>query len=306
MLEDPSLEVVSAVLQALPKIVAYCKPQNEKMVRHIITFCLEKGPDFIRAQTVSSILSLVDVDRASGTSLLRTASSLSDWRVRYAVCSSVGIIGEKLGTTVFASFLVKNIGSYLTDQNPDTRISAMETFPLLCKYAEADLLASEIVNGLTHIASDTEVTVKIALATYLPCLITKLGKKKFNEFFLPLILALLRDEAVDVKAAMVGHFGPIFEVIGPNVLLDAVEPAFIDLSKCVLWRHKRTCLTFLCAVAESGGREAVRDSLVKVLVDLVKDDFESVREVVVETIKRLRDCLKEDWLAANVLPEVEK
>jgi hypothetical protein len=136
--------------------------------------------------------------------------------------------------------------------------------------------------------------------------VVKLGKKKFNEVFLPLILSLLRDEALDVKASMVSNFGPIFEVIGPAVLLDAVEPAFLDLSKCVLWRHKKTCLTFLCTVAQAGGRDAVRESLLKVFTDLLRDDFESVREAVVDTIKKLRDSLKDEWITEQILPHVER
>lgn len=306
MLEDPSLEVRSTLLSNLPKIITFAKPQNEKLIRSILTLCLEKGPDFIRAQTVASILSLAEVEKASAHALLKTAASLSDWRVRYAVCSSINAIAEALGPSIFGTFLMANITDYLLDQNPDTRIAAMETFPVLCKYADSELLSSKVVSCLNHIANDTEVTVKIALATYLPHLVVKLGKKKFNEIFLPLILSLLRDEALDVKASMLENFSPIFEVIGPGVLLDALEPAFTDLSKCVLWRHKRTCLTFLCSVAQAGGREVVRSSLVKVLTDLLKDDFESVREQVIMTIKKLSEFLKDQWVSEHILPEIEK
>lgn len=306
ILEDPSVEVRTTLLSNLPKIISYSKPQNEKLIRSILTLCLEKGPDFIRAQTVTSILSLAEVEKASAIALLKTAASLSDWRVRYAVCSSMNVIVDILGPGVFSSFLMANISDYLLDQNPDTRIAAMETFPVICKVADPELISTKIVNCLNHIVNDTEVTVKIALATYMPYLVVKLGKKKCSEIFLPLILSLLRDEAMDVKASMIENFYPIFEVVGPVVLLDALEPAFLDLSKCVLWRHKRTCLIFLCSVAQAGGREALRPSLVKVLIDLLKDDFESVREEVIETIKKLRETLKDDWILENIIPEIER
>src|SRR5690606_15617470 len=84
LLEDPSLEVRTILLTNLPKIISYSKPQNEKLVRSIITLCLEKGPDFIRAQAVTSILSLAEIEKSSAQALLKTAASLSDWRVRYA------------------------------------------------------------------------------------------------------------------------------------------------------------------------------------------------------------------------------
>lgn len=304
LLEEPNVEVRTQLLEGFSKIVLCSKPQHEKILRSLLTLALEKGPDFVRAQSLNCILALAQIDKSSATALLKTSSSLSDWRLRYAVCSNLEKIGSLFGSAIFTSFLTKNISDYLLDQNPDTRVSALDCIPQLCKYVEADSLAVHILPCLNHIANDTEATVKIALAKKMPLLVPKLGKRKFNEFFLPLILALLRDETMDVKSAMVGSFGPIFEVVSPTVLLDAVDPALADLSKCALWRHKRTCLDFLVAVATSGGAEAVRESLLSVLTELVRDIFESVREVVADTVIRLAGVLKEDWVMVNIMPEI--
>lgn len=292
------------LLEGFPKTILCSKPHHEKTLRNLITLALEKGPDFIRALAVNCILTLAQIDKASATALLKTSASLSDWRVRYAVCSNLDKIGSIFGSAVFTSFLTKNISDYLLDQNPDTRITALESIPQLCKYVDADPISVNILPCLNHIANDTEATVKIALAAKMPLLVPKLGKRKFNEFFLPLILALLRDEVLDVKSSMVQNFRPIFEVVSPTVLLDAVDPALAELSKCTIWRHKRTCLDFLVAVAAAGGAEAVRESLLKILLDMVRDIFESVREAVIDAIQTLKDVLKEEWVMEKIMPDV--
>lgn len=305
MLEDSCLENRSAILDALPKVISFSKPQNEKAIRNLLTLCLEKGPDFIRAQTVASILSLAEIDKASATALLKTSASLSDWRVRYAICSSLDKIGASFGAGVFGSFLTKNISDYLLDQNADTRVAALDCIPCLCKYVEADQISTHILPCLTHTANDTEVAVKIALASKMPLLVPKVGKRKFNDSFLPLILSLIRDESLDVRSTLIEHFGPIFEVVGPSVLLDAIDPALADLSKCVLWRHKKACLKFICTVAKAGGREAVRDSLLKVMLDMVRDSFDSVRLAVADTVEALVQSGHEDWVVEKVMPDIE-
>ena len=50
----------------------------------------------------------------------------------------------------------------------------------------------------------------MALASKLPGIIPKFSLKKFNEFFLSIVISMLRDESPDVKTTFVENFSPIF------------------------------------------------------------------------------------------------
>jgi hypothetical protein len=158
-IDDENLETRNTIAERLIRVIKVAKPTHEKQLRALITLCLEKGPDFIRAQTIPCILALTEIDKGSATALLKTAASLPDWRVRYAVCQNIDKIGELFGPPVFASFLTKNYADYLLDQNPDTRVASIECMPIVCKYIEQDTIILHIIPCLSHVASDAEVSV---------------------------------------------------------------------------------------------------------------------------------------------------
>ena len=55
-----------------------------------------------------------------------------------------------------------------------------------------------------------DTKVRVALAGKLPGIIPKFSLKKFNEFFLSIVISMLRDESPDVKTTFVENFSPIF------------------------------------------------------------------------------------------------
>jgi hypothetical protein len=76
----------------------------------------------------------------------------------------------------------------------------------------------------------------LAIAINIPEVIPKVGKPKFNDYFLPLVLALLRDEALEVKSQFINSFAPIFEMISPSSMIETLEPVLLELSKSLVWR----------------------------------------------------------------------
>lgn len=163
-----------------------------------------------------------------------------------------------------------------------------------------------MIPRLSHLATDTEPLVRVALATRLPQIVPKMGKKKFNEHFLSLVLAMLRDESLEVKSTFVENFSPIFEVISPISMIESLEPVLADLCKSVVWRNKKVALDFVFKVAQSGGKEALKDALVGLVLDAAKDPFECVRDYFAVTVVRLKDCLGEDWCVEKLMREVER
>ena len=133
-----------------------------------------------------------------------------------------------------------------------------------------------------------------------------MGKKKFNETLLPLVLNLLRDESVEVKSNFIESFTPIFEVISPTSILEAVEPVLNDLSKSIGWRFKELCLNFITTIAALSGKDGMKESLLKILLELSRDNFESVRDCVARTILKLKELLGEEWVAREIMPEITR
>lgn len=296
----------------MPKLILSSKAQHEKLIRNTIVLGLEKGPDFVRALMIPCIVSLAHVDQNSATSLLKTLTAIKDWRVRYLTCHSLDKvlaahqIAARFPTNIFQSFFVQNFSEYLLDQAVEVRIAAIDALPRLASLVDQELFVEHVIPRLSHLATDTEPLVRAALAARLPQIVPKMGKKKFNEHFLSLVLAMLRDESLDVKSTFVEHFAPIFEVISPVSMIESLEPVLADLCKSVVWRNKKISLDFVLKVAQAGGKEAMRDSLISLMLDASKDAFECVRDYFVVIVARLKESVGEDWCVDKLMRDVER
>ena len=90
-------------------------------------------------------------------------------------------------------------------------------------------------------------------------------------------------------------------------MIAALEPVLSDMSKSNLWRNKKTVLEFIVKIAEVGGQDTIsKEAILKIIDELVRDNYESVREIVIQTIQRLKELLGEDWVIKTVMPEIEK
>jgi len=303
--------VRSAAAEELPKLILSAKAPHEKLIRSIIVTGLEKGPDFIRSLMTPCIISLSHVDQNSATSLLKTLTAIRDWRVRYLLCHSLDKVASpqqiaaRFPPNIFQNFFVQNFSDYLLDQAVEVRIAAIDALPRLTGLVDQELFVEHIVPRLSHLATDTEPLVRAALAAKLPQVVPKMGKKKFNEHFLSLVLAMLRDESLEVKATFVDHFSPIFEVISPISMIESLEPVLTELFGSLVWRNKKISLDFVVKVAQAGGKEAMRASLVGLVLDASRDSFECVRDYFVVAATKLKESLGEDWCIDKLMKEVE-
>lgn len=70
----------------------------------------------------------------------------------------------------------------------------------------------------------------------IPHLLDRIGKKRFNEQIIPLVLALLRDEMQEVRSAILDNFEPITKATNPINLSDSLIPVLIEMKNSLLWR----------------------------------------------------------------------
>ena len=76
----------------------------------------------------------------------------------------------------------------------------------------------------------------MTLATRIPYLVETIGKKRFNDQILPLILNLLRDEMQEVRSAILDNFEPICTALNPISIADSLFPVLSEMQKNLLWR----------------------------------------------------------------------
>lgn len=161
-----SLEVRSIMSEALPKIIKLSKPSQERTIRSIINDCLDREtPDFIQASMINCILAMDEIDKTSAVSLLKTASMLPSWRVRFAICNNLDRIGQTFGASIFPMYLTKHYAGYLSDQTPETRVAALESLAVAFRYIEVESMNTHILPCLTSAANDSEVVVTYRLIT---------------------------------------------------------------------------------------------------------------------------------------------
>lgn len=121
---------------------------------------IDKGPDFVSAQGVNCIMELARLNKPVATSILKSLSSNTGWRVRYAICHNIQKIGEKFGRLVFKTFLTKTFSDYLLDQSSETRVGALDCLPKACNFMDVDNISLNLVPCLKHLVNDTELPVK--------------------------------------------------------------------------------------------------------------------------------------------------
>ena len=76
--------------------------------------------------------------------------------------------------------------------------------------------------------------MRVALASKIPYLVDRIGKKRFNEQILPIILSLLRDEMQEVRSAILENFDPVCSSLNPISIVDSLLPVLTEMQKSSL------------------------------------------------------------------------
>jgi len=79
----------------------------------------------------------------------------------------------------------------------------------------------------------------VSLASILPKLVDVLGKLKYNECILPLVLSLLRDEMQEVRSAILDNFAPICKALNAISISEALFPVLQEMQRNPSWRVKQ-------------------------------------------------------------------
>lgn len=147
-------------MEGFPKVVQASSSAHDKQIRGLLTLAIEKGPDFVRGHVVSGLIALAPIDKNSSVSLLKTLCGLTDWRVRYGICTNISALVESLGASnIFPSFLTKAYSDMLTDQNPECKVIALENLPNSLRYIDSESASTYLLPNLKIVVNDKENAV---------------------------------------------------------------------------------------------------------------------------------------------------
>lgn len=148
------------MMESFPKVVQSCSNSHDKQIRGLLTLAIEKGPDFVRGHVVTGLVALAPIDKNSATSLLKTLCGLTDWRVRYAICTNISTLVESLGASnIFPAFLTKAYSDMLIDQNPECKVIALENLPNSLRYVDSESASTYLLPNLKIVVNDKENAV---------------------------------------------------------------------------------------------------------------------------------------------------
>ena len=163
LIEGEDLEIRTKAFQSFSGVVSVSEKKFEKMLTDIIELGIDKGPDFVASHGIASLIELVRFNKPVATSILKTLSSTQGWRVRYAICHNIELIGDKFGRIVFKTFITKSLSDYLLDQNSETRIGALDALPKASKFMDAENICLHLVPCLSHLVNDSELAVSLGM-----------------------------------------------------------------------------------------------------------------------------------------------
>jgi serine/threonine-protein phosphatase 2A regulatory subunit A len=119
------------------------------------------------------------------------------WRVRYTLVNRLHEVLARLPSAELP--LAAAYDALLQDLEAEVRAAAAASMAVTCKHLSRDTVHNKLLSSIQRLTIDNSDTVRVAVAAGLGGMVSVLGKDETVECVLPMLLALLRDEASDVS-----------------------------------------------------------------------------------------------------------
>lgn len=162
-------------------------------------------------------------------------------------------------------------------------------------------IADRVLPALKNAGSDSEQSVRVALASVLLLLSSDLNKHVVADQVVPKFLVLLKDEVPAVRLELFRHIGLMAKCIAPDVLMQSTLPSLCELAANAHWRVRASAIDISLSFAELFNRQA-RETLCKLVFEWSTDKVSAIRYRAVEAVLELfgREVDK-DWLEADLV-----
>jgi serine/threonine-protein phosphatase 2A regulatory subunit A len=303
---DEEIMVRRSACVALGKNLAKCLGQQcVDFLTSFSSFCRDSS-DGVRLQAVPTAVAILPLLPDSGvaqvTSLLKTLSSDSSWRVRYMVADRLGDISKALSQTDLQKTLIPVFKSLTQDAEPEIRASAVFNMQhLLAVPVDANSKKDVVVNG-TRLLTDQNAHVRMSLASALLKCATLVTKDLWSSSLVPACIKLLQDTDADVRLAVVSSFSSLGNTQEAKELAPKLVPVVLALTADPKWRIREVVVGQIPSVVSSLGRSA--DEMMDAIVKGLSDRVATIRAASTQSVCRLVVESGVAWARTALLPKL--
>ncbi|KFH40895.1 Protein phosphatase PP2A regulatory subunit A-like protein [Hapsidospora chrysogenum ATCC 11550] len=285
--------------------------------------------DSVRLLTVETLISIAEVvpkeQQASHGVLLTSLRNLIEdksWRVRYMIADRFEKIAKAVDDEVVSRDLVPAFVKLLKDNEAEVRTAIAGQIPGFCALVDRSVLLSDIMSSIEDLVSDTSQHVRAALGTQISGLAPILGKQEYIhpaqtisrleinicsrtiDHLLPMFLQMLKDEFPEVRLHIISKLELVNQVIGIDLLSQALLPAIIQLAEDKQWRVRLAIIEYIPLLAGQLGVNFFDEKLSTLCMGWLGDTVFSIREAATHNLKKLTEVFGVEWASEAIIPRV--
>ncbi|KAI9608837.1 hypothetical protein H4Q26_005026 [Puccinia striiformis f. sp. tritici PST-130] len=251
--------------------------------------------DSVRLLTVDALIAIASSLPDKGIckqqlgATMKAMVSDKSWRVRYMIADHFVQLAESAGEDVVREELVGAYVHLLKDNEAEVRTAAAGQIPGFCKLIDREVILSRVLICVRELASDTSQYVRAALGTQVA---------DWPPFL------LLKDEFADVRLNIISKLEQVNEVIGIELLSQALLPAIMELSEDKQWRVRQAIIEYIPLLATQLGVSFFDDQLAGLCMAWLNDAVYSIRESATINLRKLTEVFGVEWAKSTILPKV--
>ncbi|XP_075228687.1 serine/threonine-protein phosphatase 4 regulatory subunit 1-like isoform X2 [Lycorma delicatula] len=189
---------------------------------------------------------------------------------------------------LIASRLVPLLLKFLTASDPQVRKATQECLHVLRtqNFIDQDVVKRDICPVIIDLTRSTQsspecYSIAISVMTKMAHV---LGREATEEFFVPRIISLSMDSAVNVRRMCVANFGEYCSAVNPQVTENILLPCFVKLCHDENWEVRKACAEVIMSVSCACRLETRKSTLAPVCAALLSDRLRAVRMAAFETL----------------------
>jgi serine/threonine-protein phosphatase 2A regulatory subunit A len=143
-------------------------------------------------------------------SMKKASEDAGSWRLRFAVAEVSGNVSKNTGRELSESYLVPILESLLKDGEPEVRSEAVTKICEVGKNISSEVLIEKLLPPITGtICTDTSQHTRGSLASSICQIAECLSSDESVLHLIPTIIALLKDEATEVRLSLMSNIKTI-------------------------------------------------------------------------------------------------
>lgn len=226
--------------------------------------------------------------------------------VRRAVAENIDAYTRVVPKNVSKSDVLEIWQRFIQDKIDIVKIKALEYAPTVARFFKKDDLGERMFKFIKEVDPDRKAwRIRYALAECIAALLPYLEKELIKKDSVEIFEELLKDTETEVRTITLLKVPELAQKLSQqqsfNIFFEYIEKASKDTSINV----RMAVVEILGAYLATLDKEKVKESGVGLVMNMVKDDNQSIRIGLVQRIKDLIEVVGEEGTAQYLLPMIE-